>query len=229
MKSIPLLVSFAVLAGTLPSAGDEGDFRVTERLFVDELGSRLVVRPDVRANTRAADLELRVFDETYYDPDLFAFTEREVATIQGGGLGSPGLRFVTGDPRAREEFIQVLEEFSRRAEIFRENRAEFAELEEPWMGNESEALERSAKIATIHTDFLRRPAAVTVHWDVARERFWLSLDGFINVDSRIADPLRRLVEGIPSYSEQRARYEAEIERKKTEIGTTLEVPAPADP
>lgn len=203
-------------------------FRVSEKYFEDQLGSRLVVRPDVREDSRAADLELRITDETFFDPAQSAFVLREVATIQGGGLGSPGLIFHTGNGRSREEMIQVLEEFQSKAETFRRNQGQIGDMAEDWMGNPDQTLSQSRKIATVETDFLRRPSEVTLNWSARENRLWLSLDDFINIDSRIASPLLELVRRIPVYSRQRAAYAAEVAERNREIDKTLALPDPLE-
>ncbi len=224
MKSIFYFLPVLFLAwGPLSAQKDPDSFEVTQKYFNDELGSRLIVRPDAPGDSRVADLELRVTDHTVFDTEAAAFKFREVVTIQGGGLGSPGLLFFTDAPRSREEFIQVLEDFVKKTKVFRRNQNEIEDLDESWMGDPASALSQAREIGTLETDFLRRPAKVTLNWDVRNKRLWLSLDDFINIDSRIAEPLLELLRQIPVYSRDRERYAAEIAERNRRIDQELDL------
>ncbi|MFP4351428.1 MAG: hypothetical protein ACLFRP_00085 [Puniceicoccaceae bacterium] len=219
-----LFLAIAVLAaaGTMAQEADD-DFPTTEKYYSDEMGTRLVVSPDVAKGSRIRDIELRLLDETFFDHAESEFATREIATITGGGLGSPGLLFHIDNPRGREEFIRILEEFQRKAAYFRDNRRALADLEESWMGTGGATLNQSRVLAELQTDFIDRPSKVTLNWDLEANRLWLSVDGFINIDSRIVEPLLQLIQRIPAYSRQRARYSAEIASKRVRIDELLDV------
>ncbi len=218
-----LLPAFFLSAILLSGQQSEEDFSVSEKYYNDSLGSRLVIRPEVRKDSVAADLELRIFDETYYDPGQSKFVLREVATIQGGGLGYPGLLFYTRNSESRETMIQLLEEFLAKAEKFNLSEEDIKDLAEPWMGNPEAALSQSRPLSRIQTDFIRRPADVTLNWNLKTNRIWISLNDFVNIDSRVAETLLNLVRNIPTYSNQRETYQSEIARRNEEINKSLEL------
>ena len=230
MKTRTLLFLALPLLATASSAvaqRSDDDFPTIERYYSDEMGTRLVVSPDVNDGSRIRDIELRLLDETFFDHDKSEFVSREVAAITGGGLGSPGLLFYVDSPRGREEFIQILEKFQQKTASFRNNRRTLADLEEDWMGTGGAALNQSRVLTEFQTDFIDSPSEVTLNWDLEANRLWLSVDGFINIDSRIAEPLLRLIQRIPVYSRQRARYTEEIASKRVRIDELLEMqPAP---
>jgi len=59
-----LLLLFAI---GLSAQQSEPELRVTERYYDDAMGSRLIIRPDVRMASSVSDIELRIFDETHFD------------------------------------------------------------------------------------------------------------------------------------------------------------------
>jgi|GEM_PF-4972060 hypothetical protein len=221
---IPLLL--CSLTGDAQTGPD--DFTTDVRFFSDVLGDRLVVRPSGRENSRAADLELRIQDETFFDRELSEFRLREVATIQGGGLGTPGLLFFTSTPESQEKFIQLMEEFRVKVNAFRKSRGEIKSLTESWMGSGSKALSNSRVMGEIQMDFLNRPSVVSLNWDIGANRLWLSLDDYINIDSSIAEALSRLVENIPVYSRTREKYKTALKEKNEEINQSLSLAIDAD-
>jgi len=226
MKNRTLLfLAIPVLAAAASAVAQrtDDDFPTTEKYYSDEMGTRLIVSPEVADGSRIRDIELRLIDETFFDHAKSEFVSREVAAITGGGLGSPGLLFYVDNPRGREEFIQILEEFQRKTATFRNNRRTLADLEEDWMGTGGAALNQSRVLTEFQTDFIDSPSEVTLNWDLEANRLWLSVDGFINIDSRIADPLLRLIQRIPVYSRQRARYTEEIASKRVRIDELLEM------
>ena len=219
LLAIPVL---AAAAGAVAQRTDD-DFPTTEKYYSDEMGTRLIVSPEVADGSRIRDIELRLIDETFFDHAKSEFVSREVAAITGGGLGSPGLLFYVDNPRGREEFIQILEEFQRKTATFGNNRRTLADLEEDWMGTGGAALNQSRVLTEFQTDFIDSPSEVTLNWDLEANRLWLSVDGFINIDSPIAEPLLRLIQRIPVYSRQRARYTEEIASKRVRIDELLEM------
>ena len=226
MKNRTLLfLAIPVLAAAASAVAQrtDDDFPTTEKYYSDEMGTRLIVSPEVADGSRIRDIELRLIDETFFDHAKSEFVSREVAAITGGGLGSPGLLFYVDNPRGREEFIQILEEFQRKTATFRNNRRTLADLEEDWMGTGGAALNQSRVLTEFQTDFIDSPSEVTLNWDLEANRLWLSVDGFINIDSPIAEPLLRLIQRIPVYSRQRARYTEEIASKRVRIDELLEM------
>ncbi len=226
MKNRTLLfLAIPVLAAAASAVAQrtDDDFPTTEKYYSDEMGTRLIVSPEVADASRIRDIELRLIDETFFDHAKSEFVSREVAAITGGGLGSPGLLFYVDNPRGREEFIQILEEFQRKTETFGNNRRTLADLEEDWMGTGGTALNQSRVLTEFQTDFINSPSEVTLNWDLEANRLWLSVDGFINIDSRIAEPLLRLIQRIPVYSRQRARYTEEIASKRIRIDELLDM------
>jgi len=224
-----LLSVFCLCAcSALCAQNPPSEFKTVSRYYSDEIGTRLVVRPEARVGSFANSLELRIEDETFFDPQLSEFREREVATIQGGGLSNLGLRFFTANRQGQEEMIQVLEEFQSKIKAFRRNQQEIEKLDESWMGQGEAALSQSRKITEIQTDFLDRPSVVSLNWNLESGRLWLSLDDFINIDSPIAEPLINLIQRIPEYSRERIRLGKEIARKNEWINTALSLPENAE-
>ncbi len=223
MKLLPAILFLNLVAG-LSAQNDADDFRTVSRYYSDTIGSRLVVRPETQQGVFARDLELRIEDETFYDLETSEFREREIATIQGGGMGNLGLRFYTQQMRSQEEFIQVLEDFQDKIKAFQRYRSDMQRLEEKWMGDGGRALSESRVVTEIQTDFFDRPSVVSLNWDLKNDRLWLSLDDFINIDRSIAVPLTRLIERIPEYSRQRREFRKAIAEKNEWVDKTLALP-----
>lgn len=216
-----LLPIFLLPAVLLQAQQSSDEFKVTEKYYEDSLGSRLVVRPVAAPSSAVGDLELRITDETVFDPNQSEFVRREIAIIQGGGLSSPGLLFRTEDPKFQEEMIQLLELFLERTRNFSQTEDDIRQLEEPWMGNSEAALSQSKPFGTIETDFMRRPAEITLNWSLSENRQWISLNDFINIDKEIAEPLMRLIQHIPTYSRNRQEYRARISEINQDIQESL--------
>ena len=227
MKILLSIISLSLGTGlTAQNVSDE--FRTDPRYYSDDIGSRLVVRPQSREGSRASDLELRIEDETFFDSKTSEFRTREIATIHGGGLSNLGLRFFVSETQSQEDFLQVLEAFQVKVAAFRRHRSEINNLDEKWMGRGEETLSESRVMGKIQTDFIDRPSVVTLNWNLKMNRLWLSLDDFINIDSTISEPLARLIEHIPQYARQRAEYQVTIREKNEWINETLSLPPDAD-
>lgn len=224
MKIITISAFLISLCNGLLAQSDTAEFRTVNSYFSDEVGERLIVRPEARAGSFANSLELRVEDETFFDLETSSFREREIVTIHGGGLSNIGLRFYANNLQSQEDMIQLLEDFQKKARAFRRNQPEINKLDEKWMGQGEKALSRSRVIGEIETDFIARPSVVSLNWDLETGRLWLSLDDFINIDSHIAEPLTELIMRIPEYSRERSQYAEEIASKNEWIDNTLSLP-----
>ena len=126
-------------------------------------------------------------------------------------------------PPKKPRLYQLLEEFLVKARRFRQNEQSIDDMAEPWMGNPEAALSESRHLAKIQTDFIKRPADVTLNWNLKTRRLWISFNDFVNIDSRVADPLLQLIRNIPTYSNQRKSYEEQIESRNEKIDESLEI------
>lgn len=223
MKASAILILLTAVG--LSAQQVEPEFRVTEKYYDDALGNRLVIRPDPLTTSSVLDIELRIFDETHFDNEKSQFVQREVATIQGGGLGSPGLIFHLANPQSQEDMIQLLELFIEKSERFRDARNEIKGMEESWMGNPEATLSQSRILGEIQTDFINRPATATLNWNITNNRLWMSFNDFINIDSKTAKPLIALIQNIPVYSKNRREYQKKVTERNRLIDESLNLPS----
>lgn len=222
LKNFLLLAGSLLLAHTHSVWAEESGVNVTFSFYDDDvLGERLVVSPQVRSDDLSGSLEMRLNDQAYYDHRQFDFSIREVATVSGQGLGNEGLIFIVENDKNREEFIQVLDIFVENAQKFRQNRNEFAAKVEPWMGSGDRMLSGSRSLGIIQTDFIDKPSDVTLNWDLSLNRLWLSIDGFVNIDSRFATTLHDLVTRVPEFSQTRKKMSRELKEKNEAIAKSL--------
>ncbi len=236
--SMRSLISFAVLLA-FPlwpaSAGDDSTATETPpeeveeeepqrfvekmRLFEDDHQDSLIVffDPDTVDRLSRA-LQLRIYDETAFDPEEKAFHTRPVALITGPGLNPGGLRFDPVDPEAALAFADILDRFLGEVQSVEKDLISLQQQEEPWMVGGRRALSGSREYGQFHFDFRRRISNLTATWDLDLNRFSLVADRQYIIDHRLVPGMVLFLRNLPGYLEKRGDLREQLARARERSG-----------
>lgn len=177
-------------------------------------GSLLVSFEPESVHRLERTLQLRLYSESWFDPEERIYRLRPVALLTGSGLNPGGLRF---DPRLPQEdrpFLGKLALFHEQASALEKQASEMRQLERPWMEGGTRALGDAVPYGEILLDFRRRPSTVTVSWDLEIDRYAMHIDHLYIIDHRMVPGVEVLLRNLPFFMEKKDSLRHELAQKR---------------
>jgi hypothetical protein len=189
----------------------------------NRLGERLSVTFPHAEGDVILSTEMRLVEESYFDPVQGAFSKRLVAVITGMGMGNTGMKVVLEDARQREVLLQSLRRFKEVEARFRENESMIREKTEDWMGESWGALAGGRALGEVYFYPSRKELLAEFAWDLELGRVWMSIGSRIIVERDVVPFITHLVENLDRYRSQFFEYREEIASKNQAIDDLLGV------
>jgi hypothetical protein len=224
VASLKVLAPGLLLVSTLFSQDANAPFKEAfDYSDNNRLGKRLSVGFPNAPTDAGKSTELTLFEESYYDVTMGAYSKRKVAIITGMGLGTSGLKLVVEDDRQIDQLKACLNKFIEANENFRAYRDVIRTKREDWMSDPRQVIGQGRPLGTVYFYPSRKDLSAEFNWDFELNRVWMSFGSRIMIDERVIPYIQHMIESLDEYRDLFGDYGSQVQKINREIDDLLGV------